>query len=102
MADQDLAGVELADLRGGWDGDAKDHVGAPRNVGIDDLRPRLRVLGVGVAGGVAGAALDQHVDVLVALQRLDDVGNERDPALSLSGLFRDSDLHAARKVMRSG
>ena len=53
-------------------------------------------------GGVSGAALDQHVDVLVALQRLDHIGNERDPALSLNGLFRDSDLHAARKVMRSG
>ena len=99
MADQELAGVELADLLGGGGGDAEDDVGAPGDVGVDDLGPRLLVLGVRVAGGVAGAALDEHVDVLVLLQGLHSVGDERDPALPLGGLFRHSDLHAARKVM---
>ena len=47
-----------------------------------------------------GSEFDQHGDVLVLLQRLDRVGNERDTALALSCLFRHSDLHAARKIMR--
>ena len=52
--------LSLADLLGGGGGDAEDDVGAPRNLALDDLGPGLRVLGVGMAGGVAGAALDQH------------------------------------------
>ncbi len=58
--------LEPADLVGGRGGDAKDHVGAPRNLALDDLGPGLRVLGVGMAGGLAGAGLDHDVDLLVA------------------------------------
>ena len=54
--------LSLADLLGGRGGDAEDDVGAPGNVALDDLGTGLRVLGVGVAGGLAGAALDEHVD----------------------------------------
>jgi hypothetical protein len=54
----------------------------------------------GTAGGLAGAGLDDDVDALGASQRLDHVGDERDAALPVGGLFRHSDLHAARKVMR--
>jgi hypothetical protein len=100
MADVDLAGVEAADLLGRGGGDAKDHVGAPGNLALDDLGPGLRVLGVGVTGGVARAGLDEHLDVLVLLQGLDHVRDQRNPALPIRGLFRHSDLHAARKVMR--
>ena len=49
--------------------------------------------------GLAGAGLDQHLDLLVRGEGLDNVRDERDTALPLGGLFRHSDLHAARKVM---
>ena len=37
MGDQDLAGAETTDLGGGRGGDAKDDVGAPRNLALDDF-----------------------------------------------------------------
>ncbi len=99
VADQELVRVELADLLGGRGGDAEDDLGAPGDVGVDELGARLRVLGVGVPGRVARAALDQHVDVLVLLQRLDDVRDERDPALPIDGLSGHSDLHLRRRTL---
>ncbi len=83
VADEDLVRVELGDLGAGGGGDAKDDVGAPRNLALDDLGSGLGVLRVGMAGGVAGTALDQHLDVLVLLQRLDHVRDQRDPALPM-------------------
>ncbi len=99
MADEDLIGIEATDFLGGRGGDAKDHVGTPRNLALDDLGTGIAVLGVGMAGCLAGTALDQNRDLLVGGEGFNDVRDQRDPALSLDGLFRHSDFHAARKVM---
>ena len=71
-----------------------------REVGISASGTAGAAVG-GAAGGIAGAGLDEHLDVLVLLQRLDHVRDQRDPALPIGGLFRHSNLHAARKIMGS-
>ncbi len=103
MPDQDLVGAKATDLGGGRGGDAKDNVGAPRNLALDEVGARLLILGVGMAGGLAGAALDRDRDLLVGGEGLDHVGDERDTALSHGCLFRHSDLHrdAAGEPMTS-
>ena len=93
VADQHLALLQLADLLGGRDGDVDDDLGAP---GIADLGPGLGVLGVGMAGVLAGAGLDHDVDAALG-QRRDHGRNQRHAALGRRGFFRDPDLHPVER-----
>ena len=86
VADQDLARAQPADLLDGGERDLDHHVGAPGVVARPDAGAGLRVLGVGMAGALAGARLDRDLDLL-ARQRADGVRDQRHAALALPGLF---------------
>ena len=88
---------KLADLIVAGDRDVGDDLGSP---GIADLGPRLGVLGVGMARALAGAGLDDDVDLL-GDQRSDHVWNQRDPALVRGCFFRNPDLHLKQGVGRA-
>ncbi len=101
MADQDLARLQPADLLGGGGRDAEDDVGAPGDVGVADLGPGLLVLGVGMAGRLAGAGLDDDVDVLVRFSDLTTSGTSATRRSPSAVSFGTPIFIAARKLMRS-
>ena len=84
VADQHLPVAQAPDLIRARKRDLGDDVGAP---GVADLGTRLAVLGVGVAGALAGAGLDDDVDP-VAFERGGDGWNQRDSQLAGGCFFR--------------
>ena len=78
--------------------DLEHDVGAPGVAA--DLGAGLLVGVVGVGRGLAGAGLDDDLDLLGG-ERLDDVGDEGDAPLPLGGLLGDSDLHGRGNLAES-
>ena len=82
--------------------DAHDHVrrGVQR-AGLDRFRARVRVLGVGVEGGLAGAELDEHARA-VGDERAGGLRRERHAALAGQRLARDADRDPSLVWIRHG